>query len=75
MAVPCVVEPQAVQTAIYKSAMAADLTAARGRSARQQHGLEQALLPLPPVEYFLGGAAEAGAWFLRIKLAKWTLSR
>ena len=55
--------------------MAADLTAARERSARQQHGLEEALLPLPPVEYFLRGAAEADAWFSRIKLAKWTLSR
>lgn len=59
MTVPCVVEPQGVQSAIYKSAMAADLTAAHGRTARQRHGLEEALLPLPAVDYFLGGAVEA----------------
>ena len=75
MAVPCVVEPQAVQNDIYKSAMAADLTGWRGRTARQQHGLAEALLSLSPVKYVLGGAAEAGTWFLRIKLAEWTLLR
>jgi len=55
--------------------MAEDLLPVRGRTARQQHGLAEALLPSSAVEYFFGRAAQAGAWFSRIKLAEWTLSR